>query len=352
MISLTRQYRLREDLTVRQERQRKLASYRSGSDHPPFLEQFRTHMLGAHLAEKTADAYSHWAKDYILFCHKRHPSECGPDEIKSYLNHLATRPTFPVSTKTQNIARCAVVKMYVEFMGSDPGDFSGFIPAPCIQRMPVVLSKDEIRALLAAYKHPTMQLMGRICYGSGIRVGELVRLRIKDVDLDRCQITIHDGKGGNCRMTTLAPSLVPDLLRHRERVESLHQQDLAAGRGWVELPASFGKKCPSAEYDIVWQWHWPAAKTYTQPRTGRIGRHHLFENCFQKATKEAGRLARIPKRVTPHVLRHSFATHLLESGTDIRTVQELLGHQDVSTTMIYTHVTKKHHVRSPLEDLG
>ena len=208
-----------------------------------------------------------------------------------------------------------------------------------------------MKALLANYRNPTMQLMAKLCYSSGIRLDELMTLRVKDIDFDRKQVIVHDGKGGNCRSTTLASSILPDLARHRDRVKELHEFDLSEGRGWVALPNAFAKKSPTAEMQIIWQWFWPAAKLSTQPETKRLGRFHLFGNCFQKATKDAAERAKTPKRVTPHVLRHSFATHLLEAGTDIRTVQELLGHKDVSTTMIYTHVMNKHHVRSPLEDL-
>jgi len=315
------------------------------------LEQFRQHIVAARLSVNTANTYAEFARQFILFCGKIHPEHLGADNIRAFLSHLATRPVNPVSPKTQNVAMCALVKLFVEFLGRDPGDFSNFVPAKCRQHMPVVLSKDETRALLASFSSPGMQLMARLCYSSGLRVGELVSLRIKDVDLDRVQVIVHDGKGGNNRVTTLAASLIPDLARHRERVEAIHRHDLSEGRGWVALPDAFAKKSPLAEMQFIWQWHWPAGGLSEQPGTRRIGRWHLTPEAFGNAIRRAARRAKIDKRVTPHVLRHSFATHLLESGTDIRTVQELLGHKDVSTTMIYTHVMQKHHVRSPLEDL-
>jgi len=346
-----RQFQRAEFRHHRQTQQMRKASYQSGPEHPPFLAQFRTHMQANRLADRTVEAYAENARQFILFHGKRHPQTMNATEVRAWLSHLATRPINPVSASTQNVAKSAVLKMFVEFLGQDPGDFSEFTAARTTRHMPVVLSKDEMRSLLASYRHPTMQLMARLSYSSGIRIGELIQLRIKDIDLQRGQVIVHDGKGGNCRTTTLAQSIIPDLLRHRERVKALHDHDLSEGRGWVSLPNSFVIKSPSAEYSFAWQWHWPAKNPSKQPVTNRLGRFHVFGNCFQQATKEAARLASIHKRVSPHVLRHSFATHLLESGTDIRTVQELLGHQDVSTTMIYTHVTKKHHVRSPGDDL-
>jgi len=348
--SPVRQARWRENLAHKQDRQRRLSTYNRDSKNP-LLDQFHAHIVGANLSRNTADAYRFWAREFILFHGKRHPLEMGAPEIKTYLNHIAARPICPVSASTQNVAMCALLKLFVEFLGKEPGDFTMFTRARTLQHMPVVLTKDEMRALLSAIRHPTMQLMGRLCYSSGLRVGELVSLRVKDIDTERGQVVVHDGKGGNNRVTTLARGLVPDLLRHRERVKSLHNFDLGEGRGWVALPASFGKKSPSAETNFIWQWFWPAAKLSAQPVTKRVGRFHLFPNCFQQALKHAAKRANLMKRVSPHVLRHSFATHLLEAGTDIRTVQELLGHQDVSTTMIYTHVMNKHHLRSPLEDL-
>lgn len=350
-ISPVRNFQYHERREFRQSIQRRLASYKPGPEHPPLLEQFRTHILANHLAKKTADAYCEWARDYILFHGKKHPAEMGAEEIQSYLTHLSTRPINPVAAKTHNIARCALLKLYVEFLGQDPGDFSQFVPARTIQKMPVVLSRDEIKSLLAAYHHPTYQLMARICYASGLRLDELISLRVKDLDTERRQVLVYDGKGGNCRVSTLGESLIPDILRHRERVQQLHNADLAEGRGWVELPKAFALKSPTAETQFIWQWFWPAAKLSNQPETGRLGRYHIFGNCFQAATKKAAYRAGIKKRISPHVLRHTFATHLLESGADIRTVQELLGHKDVSTTMIYTHVTQKHHVRSPIDDI-
>ena len=353
MISQVRQFQRAEHWHFRKNLQMRKASYTSGPGQPPLLQQFHNHMVAHGMARRTADTYRDYARDFILFQGKRHPETLGAKEIQEFLTHLATRshPLHPVSASTQNVVRNALLKLFVEFLGKDPGDYSQFVAAKVRRHIPVVLSKDEMRALLAAYKHPTMQLMARLCYSSGLRVSELVSLRIKDVDLANCQVLVHDGKGGHNRVTTLAKSLIPDLIRHRERVKALHDFDLSQGRGWVALPDSFALKSKSAEYDFPWQWHWPAKGLSEQPITRRIGRYHLFENCFQAATKEAGKLANIHKRVHPHVLRHSFATHLLESGADIRTVQDQLGHKDVSTTMIYTHVTKTHHVRSPGDDL-
>lgn len=350
MIAPVRQYRMLAARQFDQSRRMAGASYRPGPDRPKLLDQFRSHLLAAQKADSTAAAYCYYAREFIRFHGKRHPSEFGPAEIRDYLTHLATRPINPVSASTQNIALNALVNLFVDFLGRDPGDFSDFVPARVTQRLPVVLSKDEMRRLLNAYSGGT-QLMARLAYGSGLRVGELVSLRIKDLDFDRCQVMVRCGKGDKDRVTTLPPSLVPELRRHLDRVCDLHQSDLAEGRGWVPLPKAFAKKSPKAETDFNWQWFWPARGLSEQPVTKRLGRYHVTDTCFQIATKRAGARAKIRKRVTPHVLRHSFATHLLEAGTDIRTVQELLGHSDVSTTMIYTHVLQKHHVRSPLEDL-
>lgn len=350
--SPVRAARWRENLALKHDRQRRLASYNPDSPKP-LLEQFREHIIGGNLSRNTASAYVFWAKEFILFHGKRHPQTMGAAEIKAYLNHIASRsfPETPVSASTHNVAQSALLKLFVEFLGQEPGEFTGLVKAKSYQHMPVVLTKDETRALLNAITNPTLQLMARICYSSGLRVGELVTLRVKDIDVDRGQVVVHDGKGGNNRISTLARGIVPDLLRHRDRVKSLHDFDLSEGRGWVELPKSFGKKSPGAETQFAWQWFWPASKLSAQPGTGRIGRFHVFPNCLQKALRQAAARAQIHKRITPHVLRHSFATHLLEAGRDIRTVQELLGHQDVSTTMIYTHVMQKHHVTSPLDDL-
>jgi len=350
MITAVRRYQLNERRHFRQAAQRPLATYDETLDLP-LLDQFERHMRGARLADTTAQNYRGHAREFILWTGKRHPRECGAEEVRGFLTHLATRPVAPVSAKSQNVAMYALVKLFVEFLGQDPGDFSQFVPAKSTQRPPVVLSKDEIRRMLPSYPTPGMQLMARLCYGTGLRVGELMSLRVKDVDHDRGQVMVHDGKGGVHRVTTLPQSIVPELQRHLERVARLWEHDKSEGRGWVALPKAFARKSPRAEMEWIWQWHWPAGKLSEQPGTARVGRWHLTDAAFQRATKQAAQRAGIRKRVTPHVLRHSFATHLLEAGTDIRTVQELLGHSDVSTTMIYTHVMKKHHVASPADDL-
>jgi len=280
----------------------------------------------------------------------RHPKDMGEAEVRSFLNDLASR--LKVSASTQNQALNALVFLYGEVLHQALGDL-GLLERPSRPaRLPTVLTQDEVRRLLAAMKG-THQLMARLLYGTGMRLMECVRLRVKDVDLAAGHIVVRDGKGFKDRVTMAPEKLRVDLENHLERVRLLHEQDVKAGYGRVYLPQALSRKYPNAERAWGWQYVFPAAKLSRDPRTGQTRRHHVNEQGLQRAVKEGVRLARIAKPASCHTLRHSFGTHELESGVDIRTVQELLGHKDVSTTMIYTHVMQKPGigVKSPLDSL-
>ncbi|MGQ0702846.1 MAG: integron integrase, partial [Gemmatimonadales bacterium] len=252
----------------------------------------------------------------------------------------------------QNQARSALVFFYRHVLGRPLPPLEGVTPAARPRRIPVVLSRDEVARVLRELSG-AKQLVAMLLYGSGLRLLEALQLRIKDIDFSRLQITVRAGKGDKDRVTVLPEALVPRLRAHLGRVERLHQWDLQQGAGWVELPGAFARKSPNAQRAWEWQWVFPATRGYTDRVTGERRRHHLHETAIQRAMREGVLRARIPKRATCHTLRHSFATHLLESGSDIRTIQELLGHSDLETTMIYTHVLQRGAgaVRSPLEGL-
>jgi integron integrase len=314
------------------------------------LDQLREVLRLKHYSYRTEQAYVDWVRRFILFHDKRHPAEMGAPEIQAFLAHLAVEGN--VSASTQNQALSALLFLYREVLHKEIDPV--LLPsAKRPQRLPTVLTRDEVRRLLN-YLDGVYKLMAQLLYGSGLRLMECVRLRIQDVDFEYRTITVRDGKGEKDRIVPLPETVIPELRRQIERVRLLHEEDLAAGYGEVYLPDALERKYPNAAREFIWQYLFPAAQHSVDPRSGKVRRHHIDPSGLQRAVKQAAREAGIPKRVTPHTLRHSFATHLLQAGYDIRTVQELLGHKDVRTTMIYTHVLQRGGlaVRSPLDFSG
>lgn len=301
-----------------------------------------------HYALKTEQVYLHWVKRFVLFHGKRHPRDMGAGEVEAFLTHLAVDRN--VSDGTQRQALSALLFLYRDVLGINLPWLDQIVRAKPSQHVPMVLSVDETRRVLG-HTCGTEGLILRLMYGSGLRLLEALRLRVKDLDLERLQITIRDGKGGKSRTTTLARTLVPALRAHLLQRERWHATDLATGHADVEMPHALALKYPHAGRSLGWQFVFATPGYCTCPRTGAIRRHHLHETRIQRAMKAAVLAAGIHKPATPHTLRHCFATHLLEAGRDIRTVQELLGHADVKTTMIYTHVATigASGVRSPLD---
>ncbi|MEN6539418.1 MAG: integron integrase [Mizugakiibacter sp.] len=291
-----------------------------------------------HYSLATEKNYLQWAKRFILFHGKRHPADMGAPEVEAFLSALATERN--VSASTQNQALHAVLFLYRDVLHVDLPWLDGITRAKASKRLPSVLTQQEIAALLA-HVSGTNGLIIKLLYGTGMRIKECLRLRVKDIDLARRLITIREGKGNKDRVTMLPASLVDDLIVHIEERLRWHNIDLATGHADVEMPDAIARKYPRAASEWAWQYVFAAPGYSTDPRTGSVRRHHWSERNIQRAVKIAAREARIHKIVHPHTLRHSFATHLLETGSDIRTVQELLGHSDVSTTMIYTHVINR-----------
>jgi integron integrase len=287
-------------------------------------------------------------KRFILFSGKRHPREMGAEEVTAFLNDLAT--TRKVAAATQNQALAALLFLYKEVIAEPLPWLDDVVHAKRPVRRPSVLTASEAHKLLANCRG-TKWLMASLLYGAGLRLRECLNLRVKDVDFGYRQILVRDGKGGKDRVTMLPGSVVEPLQAHLARVKTLHERDLAEGYGDVELPDALARKYPRAPYEWAWKFVFPSHKRSVDPRTGVIRRHHVYENYLIRGVKEAARAAGIAKHVSCHTLRHSFATHLLEAGYDIRTVQELLGHSSVETTMIYTHVMNKggRGVKSPLD---
>ena len=314
---------------------------------PKLLDQVRQAIRSKHYSIRTEEAYVGWIKRFIFFHGKRHPKEMGRPEIEAFLSHLAVEQK--VSASTQNQALNALLFLYRDIL-KQPFDGLDCTRAKRPQKMPVVLTKSEIQRLFNAMEG-TSRLLARLLYGTGMRLMEAIRLRIKDVDFEKHQIVIRDGKGMKDRVTMLPESLARDLAVHLERVKQLHEADLRKGLGQVYLPFALQQKYPNAGREWYWQYCFPAKSLSEDPRSETVRRHHISENGLQKAVKDAVRKANILKPASCHTLRHSFATHLLENGYDIRTVQELLGHKDVATTQIYTHVLNKPGlgVRSPLD---
>jgi integron integrase len=318
-------------------------------EHRPkkLLDQVRDAIRLKHYSYRTEQAYVGWIKRYLYFHGVRHPSEMDASEVKAFLTHLAVKENIAASTQNQAIS--ALLFLYREVLHQDLGPVDA-LRAKRSKRLPTVLTKEETLRLIGCLSG-THQLMAKLIYGSGMRLMECLRLRVKDLEFERRAIIVRDGKGAQDRVTVLPDSLIPLLQEHLQRVKALHEQDLAQGYGAVYLPDALARKYPNADREWGWQYVFPASSLSQDPRSGATRRHHLHESSLQKAVKEAARLAGIVKPVSPHTLRHCFATHLLESHYDIRTVQELLGHKNVKTTMIYTHVLNRGGlaVRSPLD---
>jgi integron integrase len=305
-------------------------------------------MRARRYSRRTEQAYVDWVRRFILFHGKRHPRELGEEEIVEFLSDLAVKRK--VSTSTQNQAFCALLFLYQQFLEKKLGRLDGTLRANRPARLPVVLSRDEVRAVLAHIR-PRYRLMVELIYGSGLRLLECLRLRVKDIDFDYGRIVVRDGKGMKDRVTMLPGRLRRPLKEHLAHAKTVHERDLQVGFGSVYLPDALERKYPNAHRSWMWQYVFPAAKRSVDPVGGRVQRHHVLEKNLQNAVANAARAAGITKPASCHTFRHSFATHLLEDGYDIRTVQELLGHKDVSTTMIYTHVLNRPGmgVKSPLD---
>ena len=315
---------------------------------PRLMDQVHNAIRRRYFSPRTEEAYRYWIRQYIYFNDKRHPAELGEPELTAFLNHLATKRK--VAAATQNQALSALLFLYKHVLGRELAWLDGLQRASRPVRLPTVLTRSEVGSLLGQLTE-TRWLMASLLYGSGLRVLECLRLRIKDIDLSYRQILVRDGKGEKDRVTMLPGKLIEPIRAHLERVRVLHANDLREGYGETHLPYALARKYPRAGREWHWQYVFPSKNRSLDPEDRVIRRHHLDESVPQRAVKEAARAGGITKHVSCHTLRHSFATHLLESGYDIRTVQELLGHSDVSTTMIYTHVLNKgaRGVKSPLD---
>jgi integron integrase len=312
------------------------------------LDRVREALRVRHYSRRTEDAYATWIRRFIVFHGKRHPKEMGHPEIAAFLSSLAV--SSGVSASTQNQAASALLFLYTHVLGVIVDGAGGVVRAQRPSRLPVVLTRDEVRQVLRQL-HGTPALACGLLYGSGLRLLECVQLRVKDLDLARGEMIVRDGKGQKDRVTMVPRRLVAALTAHLAVVKAQHERDRHAGRGSVALPDALRLKYPRAPWEWPWQWVFPATRFYRDEVTGEPRRHHLHESVLQRAMKEAVTRAGITKPASCHTLRHSFATHLLESGSDIRTIQELLGHRDVRTTMIYTHVLNRggRGVTSPLD---
>jgi integron integrase len=302
-----------------------------------------------HYSKRTEEAYIKWIREYILFNKKIHPLNLGASDISRYINYLATRRN--VSASTQNLALCSIIFLYKQVLKKEINEIE-IVWAKKPKKLPVVFSRKEVKAIMNQLTGVNW-IMANLLYGSGLRLMECVRLRVKDIEFDFDQIMVRDGKGRKDRATVLPVILKEKLKQHLKKVEKLHDRDLEKGFGCVYLPYALDKKYPNAAREPGWQYVFPSPQISMDKRTGKKGRHHIDENILQKVVKVAIRKAGIKKNGSCHTFRHSFATHLLESGSDIRTVQELLGHENLNTTMIYTHVMKKGGlgVKSPADNL-
>lgn len=315
---------------------------------PRLLDQVRQCIRLKHMSMKTEESYVYYIREFILYHNKRHPKEMGVEEIRAYLSYLAVEKN--VAASTQNVARNALLFLYKKVLEIDLPFIDKIETAKRPERVPVVLARNEIQAILANLDG-VYHLMASVLYGSGLRLTECLSLRVKDLDFNYRQITVRDGKGQKDRVTMLPSSIVEPLKIQLEKAKVLHQLDLNEGYGTVYLPYALERKYKNANREWAWQFVFPANNRSKDPRSGIVRRHHIYPDSLQRAVKSAIRQAGITKRASCHTFRHSFATHLLEDGYDIRTVQELLGHKDVRTTMIYTHVLNRggKGVRSPLD---
>jgi integron integrase len=317
---------------------------------PRLLDQLRDALRLRHRSRRTEEAYLHWVRRFIRFHGLRHPSEIQAPGIAAFLTHLAVQER--VSASTQNQARSALLFLYRHVLRQPPEHLADVQPARRPMRLPIVLTPTEVHAVLRELDG-TPRLIAALLYGSGLRLLEACSLRIKDLDLDRRELLVRDGKGRKDRRTMLPLPLLQPLAEQCQRVRQLHDRDLEGGLGSVAIPAALERKLPTASRELAWQWLFPATRTHVDAETGEVRRHHLHETVVQRAFAAAVRRTGLTKRATCHTFRHSFATHLLERGQDIRTIQELLGHDDVSTTEIYTHVLNRgaRAVPSPLDDV-
>lgn len=317
---------------------------------PRLLDRLRQEIGVRHYSIRTEEAYADWVRRFIVFHGKRHPKELGAAEVAAFLTHLAVERQ--VAPATQGQAKSAILFLYRMVLKVHLPWLEEIVAARTGRRLPVVLTASEVRSLLDQMSGP-VGLVASVLYGTGMRLTEGLRLRVKDVEFQRREILVRDGKGTKDRVTVLPENLILPLQEQMSRARALHQRDLSMGFGDVRLPGALDAKYPNAPKAWGWQWVFPSAGRSEDPRTGKVHRHHLSEVAVQKAMAIAAKRAGIVKPCSPHILRHSFATHLLHSGYDIRTVQELLGHSDVSTTMIYTHVLNRggRGVRSPLDQI-
>ncbi len=335
---------------LRENAPRKSAPAPASADKPKLLDQLREALRSSHYSRRAEQTYCHWVKRYVHFHNVRHPAEMAEPEINAFLTHLAVGEK--VSSSTQNQALSALLFLYRHVLGREVGDLGEIIRARKPKRLPVVMTREEVKAVLANLTGDKW-LMASLMYGAGLRLMECLRLRVQDIDFSRNEILVRDGKGAKDRITMLPESLKAPLQEHLKKVRAIHERDLADGWGRVMLPGALDRKYPNAPNEWRWQWVFPQENRWKNAKTGEQGRHHVDESLVQKAVRQAVTAAGLTKRATCHTFRHSFATHLLEGGYDIRTVQELLGHKDVSTTMIYTHVLNRgpSGVRSPMDGL-
>jgi integron integrase len=325
----------------------------TGPSEPPkprLLDRVRAALRLRHYSRRTEATYVAWIRRYILFHGKRHPADMGAAEVTRFLTSLAIDGR--VAASTQNQALSALLFLYRNVLEVDLPWLDDVVRAKRPERLPIVLTREEVVAVLRRLDG-VPRLMAFLLYGAGLRLLECCRLRVQDIDFATNQIVVRGGKGGKDRVTMLPAVVKADLARHLQAVRAQHERDLREGAGWVELPTALARKYPNAGREWVWHWIFPATRPYRDQVTGQWRRHHLHESVLQRDVKDAVRRAGIAKRATPHTLRHSFATHLLEDGRDIRTIQELLGHRDVTTTQIYTHVLNRgpSGVKSPIDTI-
>ncbi len=308
------------------------------NSQPKLLDSVTIEIQTRHYSTKTEKTYRNWIKQYVLFHKKRHPNEMSEKEVNQFLSHLAVDRH--VSASTQNQALSAILFLYKNVLHKELGDFGNVVRAKRSRKIPVVFSKDEVKRILAQLSGEK-QLMASLLYGSGLRITECIRLRVKDVDFDNKQIVVRDGKGEKDRVTLLSKKAIPLLTKHLEIVKNTFRSDNEKGIGTTNIPYALERKYPNIAKEWYWCYVFPSTKTVVDKKTGELKRHHMNDSVLQKAVKRAIKQAQVEKHGGCHTFRHSFATHLLENGYDIRTIQDLLGHKSLQTTMVYTHVMNK-----------